>query len=275
MKGELLYVYHPIRQRIIWAIVYAVIIIGSLGALYFVGNKIATHSIPVGDVQLSVPYSKYLVGESVTFTLHNGFNSTIYVINNCPDEPLEVYRQENNTWVRIHDKAAIGDCSSDQRQIAVTANSSISGTYEAWKNLFSTPGKYRIVAYVEYYNALPYQDFEIIAKPETPVNTNVTTTPSKNTTTKNNEDSPSTQTTDESATSLQSKIINVQGGSINIQYDSSNIYIVSITPSAGYTYQTSKENGSLQVTFKNGQTEVQVTLRVSNGQLVVHTELGD
>jgi uncharacterized membrane protein len=275
MKGELLYVYHPIRQRIIWAIVYAVIIVGTLTSFYYIGNKIATHTIPVGDVQLSVPYSKYLVGESVTFTLHNGFNSTIYVINNCPDEPLEVFRQENNTWVRIHDKAAIGDCSSNERQIAVTANSSISGTYEAWKNLFSTPGKYRIVAYVEYYNALPYEDFEIIAKPEVSSAKDVTTAPVQNNTTQNNENSASKQITSEPTSNLQSKIINVEGGSINIQYDSSNIYIVSITPSAGYTYQTSKEDGGLQVTFKNGQTEIQVSLRVSNGQLVVHTEQGD
>ncbi|USN96065.1 MAG: hypothetical protein H6797_03230 [Candidatus Nomurabacteria bacterium] len=168
MKGELLYAYSPVRWRIMWAIVYAVLLAGALFALYQFGSQIGTHSVPVGDVRLSIPYSKFLVGETVPFTVHNGFNSTIYVTNNCPSEPLEVFKLESGTWKRIHDTVALSDCPLEGRQIAVPANGSMSGTFKEWRHLFNKPGKYRVVAYVEYYNALPYQDFEVISKPKVP-----------------------------------------------------------------------------------------------------------
>ncbi len=177
MNGELEYVHDPRRFRIAWAIFYVIGSLVLLACLYVLAMTIQTHSVPSGQVRLSVPYSRYVVGEPITFTLTNDFNSAIYVTNNCPAEPLSVYRQDSaGIWERLHDQAALGDCPSEDRLIEISAFHSQQGSFAAWHNLFTRPGKYRIVAYVEYYNAMPYQDFEVIAKPSSPAATPATNT---------------------------------------------------------------------------------------------------
>jgi hypothetical protein len=169
MNGELLTARGSLRAHIYWGIFYVILVALIVTGLYIAGNRIRTHVLPVGQVQLSIPYSTYVVGEVVTFTIKNNFNSPIYLANECPGEPLNVYRQENNQWVRVHDTASSVDCPSEQRQIVVPPSGAVNGNFSPWHNLFATPGKYRIVAYVEYYNALPYQDLTIIAQPPKPV----------------------------------------------------------------------------------------------------------
>ena len=165
MNGELHYAHNKFRSRIYWAIAYVVIVAAVLFGLYQVAASMQTHTLPAGDIQLSVPYSKYLVGEPITFSIKNNYNSTIYILNDCPNEPLNVYKLVGTVWTRAHDVADISECSNQNRMIEVGANGSAGGSFTPWRNLFATPGKYRIVAYVEYYDALPYQEFEVIDKP--------------------------------------------------------------------------------------------------------------
>lgn len=267
MKGELLYVYDQRRWRIMWIIIYSLVLAGSVVGLYLFSNRIGTHSIPAGNVQLVIPYSKYLVDEPVTFTLYNRFNSTIYVMNQCPSEPLEVYRWTNNSWQRIHDRADLKDCIAENRQVRVPANGSASGTFAPWHHLFDRPGKYRVVAYVEYYNSLPYQDFEVIAKPAVPKVNRITRT--------NTGDSSGRSSSTTQPTSVRrSKTISTSGGSISVQYTSSMIYVISINPAPGYTYEGGSSGSDVEVTFK-GATEIQIKLTLSGGQLQVRTEVGD
>jgi hypothetical protein len=164
MRGELLYVLHPHRVHLKWLIFWLIIILSSVFGLYQVAANVKTHDFPVGKMELMVPYTKYLVGEEVNFTLKNNYNATIFVNNACPGEPLMVYRQEAGKWVRIHDTASKQDCPTESRQIAVAPNGVVAGSFAKWKNLFATPGKYRIVAFVEYYNSLPYADIEVVDK---------------------------------------------------------------------------------------------------------------
>lgn len=164
MRGELRYAHSKRFSRVAWLLFWAALLSLLAYGFYQVVGNIQMRSLPSGQIQLSVPYSKYLVGETITFTIKNNYNSAVYLINDCPSEPLNVYRQENGAWVRIHDTASITDCPTENRQIEVAANGSVNGSFAPWHNLFNTPGKYRVVAYVEYYDALPYQDFEIVAK---------------------------------------------------------------------------------------------------------------
>lgn len=258
MKGELLYAYSPVRWRITWTITYAVILLGGILGLYAFSNHIGTHSIPAGSVQLVVPYSKYLVGETISFTVYNHFNSAIYVPNGCPSEPLDVYRWVDGSWLRIHDKAAAAACILESRQVSVPANGSTSGTFAAWPHLFDQPGKYRVVAYVDFYNALPYQDFEVIAKPEPAV---PATAPS------------SSGAQQSSGSTLRSQTVTTSGGSISVEYNASAIYVLSINPAPGYTYERSGYGRQIEITFKSNN-EIQVQLSLVSGQLVVHTEGG-
>ena len=204
MNQELKYIKNPRRQRIVWSAVYIIIGLVTLFGLYKAASRIKTHSLPVGQIQLSIPFSKYLNGEVITFTIKNNFNSPIYITNECPAEPLNVYQQEGGKWVRIHDTASLKDCSKEARQVLVPANGSVSGNFAPWHHLFNKPGKYRVVVSIEFYDSLPYQDFEIInapakkavAKPKTTVGSSTkatakTSTPAKKTTQEDGGDSTS------------------------------------------------------------------------------------
>ena len=164
MRGELLFVKQPERNYIKWVIFYSLLIIFTLFGLYQVAAHVRTHGLPAGSMVLSVPYTKYVVGEEITFVLKNNFNSVVFISNNCPQEPLAVYKQVSGSWVRQHDQTSEENCVDEARSIGVAPNGDVKGSFAKWKNLFSTPGKYRVVAYVEYYNSLPYADFEIVDK---------------------------------------------------------------------------------------------------------------
>lgn len=165
MSKELDYTLHPRVTYMKWGLIYVLIFALLAVIFYLIVGRIHTYSIPVGSFQLSIPYAKYQVGDTVTFTLKNNFNNTVYVTDDCPSEPLAVYRLQDTTWVRIHDQAALTSCEGKDRQIAIPSGSVRSGSFADWTNLFATPGKYRVVAYVDYFDAMPYQDFEVIAKP--------------------------------------------------------------------------------------------------------------
>lgn len=178
---ELRYVQHPWYSRIEWSIFYAIIIVGALSVVYMLADKIRTHSLPSGQVQLSTPYTTYLLGEPITFTVKNNFNSPIYALNHCPDEPLGVYRRDGTQWVRLHAQSS-SPCTDEERRVDIPAFSSQTASLAPWQSLFDSPGKYRLVVFIEYYNSLPYQDIQIIAKPkpiEHTTQSNITQSPSQ------------------------------------------------------------------------------------------------
>lgn len=166
MNGELLYSHDPHRFRKYWVAFYLIVFFIIFGGVYAVADKIRTHNLPVGAIELKVPYTKFLVGENVPFSVTNNFNSAVYISNQCPSEPLNVYKKVGVKWQRIHDTAPIKSCPNEQRQIEIPPHTTIHSSFKPWKHLFAKPGDYRVVAYVEFYNSLPYQDFQIVAKPK-------------------------------------------------------------------------------------------------------------
>ena len=164
MSRELRYILNPMKSRLRWLLFYMSLFAALLMVFYMTVGRIKTHSLPSGQVELSVSYTKYLLGEPITFTVTNNFNSDIYAVNNCPDVPLGVYRFEGGKWVRIHGSAA-KDCTAEDRRVVIPANSSKSVSLSPWTEMFNQPGKYRLIVFVEYYNALPYKDIEIVASP--------------------------------------------------------------------------------------------------------------
>lgn len=284
MIGELEHVQNPHRSRRAWLVFYILLFIGLLAIFWAIADRIRTYAIPSGAIQLVIPYKEYLVGEPITFTLKNNYNSAIYVTNNCPSEPLAVYRYENNKWVRLHELTDVKNCPTGSRQVKVPAGGEQSGSYANWPTLFSQPGKYRVVAYVDYFDVAPYQDFEVITKPAPAPPPIVTPAPAKTLpaplpTTRYTEPSDSNDSAGGDAVTTtptsQNKTISVSSGSINVSYTSTYITVQSISPAAGCTYEGGQSGSSVQVTFKCTNTQTQVTLRLSNGQIVVRTEQGD
>lgn len=268
----------PFKTRIKWGLLYLAVFCIFMSGLYIAANKIKTHTLPVGQIELTVPYSQYLVGEVVSFSLKNNYNSPVYITNNCPSEPLAVYRLEEGVWKRQHETTSKNNCPNQERQVSIPANGVVHGTFEPWRNLFSKPGKYRVVAFVEFYNYLPFQDFEIITPPAKFVaqktsstssqGTQKTQTPSSSTPSQ----APTAPSNSQPYTEKKSKTVSVSQGSISVQYDSTTIYVVSIAPASGCRYEGGRSGRTVQVTFKCGEKETQITLSIVNGNLVQKVE---
>jgi hypothetical protein len=263
---------------------YVAVLGAVIGVLFILGSRVRTHTLPSGSISLQIPYSKYLVGEAVSFTVKNNFNSAIYIANNCPAEPLAVYKLENQKWVRIHDTADIHECHTEDRQIRIPAGGSSSGSFAGWRNLFNTPGKYRLVVFVEYYNTLPYQDLEVIAKPAVPdipaivpkkptVSTN--TSPSRSTNQTTNTGSGGSLNSGATTDTSKQQTVSISAGKVTVSYNATTVTVLSVTPSSGYTYELNRTSGTqVQITFQGAGGETQLTLSVRNGQLVQSVERG-
>jgi hypothetical protein len=274
---ELAYHLNPRRNTIAWVVFYLIIAALVLVGFFLFSNRLRTYSIPTGTVSLSIPYKTYLVGEPITFTVNNGYNTTIYIKNDCPDEPLNVYRYQSEKWVRIHDKTSEKSCTSKDRQVAVPAFASQSGNYKNWPNLFKKAGKYRVVAYIKYFNVIAYQDFEVIDKPKISSSTATSSSGQSGGASSSANTSSQQQTQSStgggSTTSKSSKTFSFSQGSISIQYDNSLIYIISVNPASGCDYEKNGSTGkSLEVTFKCAGGETQIKLFNSGGSVSYSVE---
>ena len=153
-----------VRSRLFWIGFYIVLF---LGIAWFFTNLYNSHSqdrLPSGHIELSVSQERYQLGDSIEFTVSNHFPTTIFVSNQCPEEPLYVYRWTENRWVQIHDivKSRDSECYKQPRRVPVPANAELTYNFDDWPDLFASPGVYRIVMVVDHYDELPFQDFVVL-----------------------------------------------------------------------------------------------------------------
>jgi hypothetical protein len=277
MNTELRSHEHRTRRLTLWIAFYTLVFILFITGLFTAANQIHTHTLPVGQIELIIPHSQYVVGEPITFQIINKLNAPIYVINKCPAEPLAVYYKQSGVWQRVHADINSNKCLNENRQEPIAANSTREGSFKDWASMFAKPGQYRVVAIVEHYNALPYQDFEVIVPPTpapkpvaAPVPVPVVNQASKST----SQSTQSTSTPTSPNQTLKSKTITLSSGSISVQYNSTQIYVISVTPQSGCTYEGGRSGTQVQVTFKCGGNETQLQLSIVNGQLQQRVENG-
>jgi hypothetical protein len=127
----------------------------------------AAPTVNGGQIRLTVDQSQYSVGQTVRFKLSNNSPKAISVINNCPNEPLEVYYLDASTvtaqWQRVRDSANAAKCIDAPRQYTIDPGTESSASYRYWPELFAKPGRYRIVAPVEQYDDKPTVEFDVIS----------------------------------------------------------------------------------------------------------------
>lgn len=155
-----------IRYHLLWVLFYALLLIAAGIFAYRLYDEHKEDRLPAGYIDLEVSKTKYQVGEDVVFTVINRFPTDIYVANNCPGEPLDVYTWKNKKWQQIHATAKDPDsvCYEQDRRVEVAPNSSITYHYKHWPDLFKEPGVYRIAMRVDHYDEVPFQDF-VVLKP--------------------------------------------------------------------------------------------------------------
>src|SRR5665213_417620 len=111
---------------------------------YNATRNILAAPVPASGIGVSVGQPQYKVGQDVTVTLSNATPNNVYVTNNCPNEPLAVYKLENNSWVAINAATNISKCADEPRNYEIPADRSIKTDYRYWPGLFAQAGHYRI-----------------------------------------------------------------------------------------------------------------------------------
>lgn len=156
------------KRMLGWVFLYLVLIALFAFAVYWQAKRVNTLGFASGEIQITTSKTKYTVGDTISYTLKNGLDQPITIADNCPQEPLYVYTWTNNSWVRIHDTTATSNCSGVPKQRTIPAGGSYSQNFNNWPNLFNKPGIYRVVSLASNYTALPYADFQVVAKPVPP-----------------------------------------------------------------------------------------------------------
>lgn len=161
-----------LKSLIGWSVFYLLLFSGFLWFVYNQSAKINTLELPQGQIQLTTSRVKYTVGDPISYTITNGLPGAISLVNNCPRQPLHVYRWDDTAkvWTRLQATAATPtSCSAQPPRTAIAPGKSITANYNAWPKLFSQPGIYRLVALADNYNGLAYADFEVVAPPPKPL----------------------------------------------------------------------------------------------------------
>lgn len=122
----------------------------------------ALSNAPAG-VSLYVDQAQYHVGDDISVTIANASSTPISITNNCPNQPLAVYREENGAWVSLSAAASITKCTGEPRNYTIPADRSLSTDYQYWPTLFNQPGHYRIVAPIDSYSSGPSVSFTILS----------------------------------------------------------------------------------------------------------------
>lgn len=165
-----------VRFHLLWVAFYALLFIGIVGFGAYLYHEHAENQLPSGHVELTVSKTAYQPGEVVEFSIKNNFPTTIYTTNRCPEEPLDVYRWQDDGWQQIHDKAVKGEaeCFTQPRKVPLQAGGTIIYNFKDWPRLFAEAGVYRIVLHIDHYDDLPFQDFKVLEAPtvQPPTSTN-------------------------------------------------------------------------------------------------------
>jgi hypothetical protein len=139
-----------------------VIIPCALVGAHSAGILFAETPTPSGfSVTVSQPV--YHVSQVVTVTLTNTSAVNEFIVNNCPHEPLAVYRLTNNRWQRITATTTLTTCVGQPSTYELPAGSNITTDYRHWPSLFSQPGDYRIVFTPEFYTHGVSTQFKVVS----------------------------------------------------------------------------------------------------------------
>jgi hypothetical protein len=156
---------NKIKRLTGWALLYLVLIALFIFAIYWQTKRVNTLNFANGEIQLTTSKTKYTVGDSISYTLKNDLSEPITLVNTCPQNPLFAYEWSNNSWIRIHDTASSSACLNQPKQRILPVGGTYTQSFDNWPNLFNKPGIYRIVGLATNYTALPYADFQVVAKP--------------------------------------------------------------------------------------------------------------
>ena len=149
-----------------WTLLYITIIFAGFILINHQLHRATSRVLPSGTLQLVATQLQYKLGQTVSVKLLNNLDTPVVMNLRCPQEPLSVYRWEQNRWVRIHDTIETAKCGAPTT-VTVASGGTYTVSYANWSSLFNTPGIYRVAALATNYDGLAYTDFIVQAPPVT------------------------------------------------------------------------------------------------------------
>lgn len=112
-------------------------------------------------VEIILSKAQYKVGEEIFFGILNKTDKELEIENECPREPLDIYKLDSGHWKKIVSEAEI-DCVGS-RDIALEPGELRGASFLPWqKILFSESGTYKIEVKVEHYENKYEKIFSIV-----------------------------------------------------------------------------------------------------------------
>ncbi len=118
----------------------------------FFANKDQSKEQVLPDFEFASISDTYHPGDKVILNLTNNSKAVIRIKNDCPEEPLEVYRKEGAEWKHLTYRAeenALLECPTDEF-IELAPQQKYSINYAAWnQGLFQEIAQYKVEAIIE------------------------------------------------------------------------------------------------------------------------------
>ena len=151
------------RRKAMWVAFFVTLLLIVVAA-FEIGRLTMTDSLDDVAVIVEVNRDTYQVNEVPRFTIINTTSRTLHVPNNCPDEPLNVFRSEGGKWLQVHDQAdSAAKCQYEPRSYVIAPKARVSASYLFWPRLFSKPGRYRIEVPIEGVTDRPRVEFDVVS----------------------------------------------------------------------------------------------------------------
>lgn len=145
------------------AIVYFGIIIAALAVVFAASLAIpkSRPELPRDAVEIVLSKEQYKVGEEIYFGILNNSDRVLEIENECPREPLEIYKLINGAWQHIESEA---EAKCSQKHVVLEPGELKGASFLPWQDiLFKSPGTYKMVVEVEGYRGEFDKIFTIVS----------------------------------------------------------------------------------------------------------------
>ncbi|MFC1810185.1 YidC/Oxa1 family membrane protein insertase [Patescibacteria group bacterium] len=107
------------------------------------GNTDLEANLAGNDIGIAVLNSEYNQGDLVSLKLKNNTSGAVEIENDCPREPLDVFRYQNGEWVQLESSPKITCNTTDP--FVIQPQEELNLDYKSWNySLFHEIGRYKI-----------------------------------------------------------------------------------------------------------------------------------
>jgi len=162
-------------KKIIIYIVIVLIALAGILEIEFIGNyleenyhtlftisRIHKRTLPDDGIAIITSKDEYKIGEEIFFGIQNKTEKTLFIENECPWEPIEIYMLENNVWRHLKAKTETIKCESGE-DIKLNPYELKGTSFLPWSDIImNEAGLYKLEVDIDGYKNGAEKEFRII-----------------------------------------------------------------------------------------------------------------